>query len=268
MTVRSRRTALVVGSMVVAITWSCSLFPSLDGLEGKGVDGGGMAEGGGASDGAADAPTDSPSGDAGVDALFPPCTGARFCANFDTVTKLPFGFDRDGPQDAGSVAFFGARSDTYTSAPRSFQVKTTATETRFLETTLGDIATASIRFALRVDQAPVTVSRARVMGVNCEEGGDAAQVRVNSSRAIELGTQGGAQVASTAVSAPVGGWLSIGLTVAKSGPNVTTTIDIGNRPTVTFDACVGPVKVRIGIIAVDGTDADVSFDDVAVDWTP
>jgi hypothetical protein len=202
-----------------------------------------------------------------------PCV-AKFCSPFDDeVGSFPFNWDRVGPSAGASAGILGTRNDTFVSGPRALRIETTSSGAleQWLEKTFDTAMSGSIDLAMRVDAVAGPVTNLRFLALNCDSGGDAARIILEPDRKLSLSTADDNFTAQTSVAVPFKSWVGLRVEFAYDGAsNVTSRLTFAGATTtaVVFDNCQPPFKMRLGATLNAQGVFDVSFDDVAVDWSP
>ena len=230
------------------------------------------------SDGSPSDPTDSATGEtdgAIADAPYvpTPCT-AKFCSPFDDEAgAFPFNWDRVGPSDGVNAGFLGARTDTFVSGPRALRVQTAniSAPEQWLEKRFDTASSGTIDLAMRVDAVAGPVTNLRFLALNCDSGGDSARVILEPDRKLSLTTADDNFTATTSFVVPFQSWVGLRVEFVHDGASTVVsklTFAGATTPAVTFTKCKTPFKVRLGATLTTQGAFDVSFDDVAVDWSP
>lgn len=263
-------------AVVFVASTACGAFLAAEGSESGASSSGEVADA--TTDGATVDPEDSASGEtdgAVADAPYVPvpCT-ADFCSSFDDEAGLfPFKWDRVGPSAGVDAGLLGTRNDAFVSGPRALRVQTTSTSPleQWLEKTFDTAMAGSIQLAMRVDAVAGPATGLKFLALNCDDGGDAARVTLEADRKLSLTTTAGTFSADTSVSVPFKSWVGLRVDFTYDGAsNVVSKLTFAGATTtpVVFDNCGTPFKVRLGATLTTQAAFDVSFDDVAVDWSP
>lgn len=262
-------------AVIFLASTACGAFLAAEGTNPPSSSSGDVADA--TSEGTPD-PTDSATGEtdgAVADAPYvaKPCT-AKFCSPFDDEAGgFPFNWDRVGPSAGASAGLLTTRTDTFTSGPRALRVQTTSTGAleQWLEMTFDTATSGSIDLAMRVDAVAGPGTSIKFLALNCDDGGDAAQVYLEPDRKLSLMTADQNFTAQTVAAAPFKSWVGLHVDFTyDGGTNVVSRLTFAGATTtpVVFDGCKPPFKVRLGATLTAQGAFDISFDDVAIDWSP
>jgi hypothetical protein len=203
-----------------------------------------------------------------------PC-GARFCSNFDgdAGPKGEFNWNRLGPSDYKAASTFGPSTKYAMSFPQSLHVETAAgidTVDEWLEYEFAEAPSGYVAFSLLRDitSQQANLPTIMVMALNCDSGGNAAEIWMDTAGTVSLKKKGASTGISVGAPLDLATWTPIRLDFTRLGTDVSSSLKVGTAATadaLTFDSCSGSFKVRLGATTSMAA-FDLYFDDAQIDW--